>query len=130
MQASMLMTLISQIIRILGDEAMKEFALFVFQWVRDEAKDGIFAKEADWILPICETGFVSLQHPQGQVPGVVLGHLITSILSEIGSLDIIDIIVSWIEEKAKSTDTKFDDLLLMPLCKTIRMAYNIPAKTK
>lgn len=49
-----------------------------------------------------------------------------SMLSPALLVEFVDMGLDWIEDKVKDTSNDLDDKLVLPLCNTIRTAFNIP----
>ena len=125
MQAVILISLMKKLISFFGEDALKEFATMALTFIKEKAESSDNKYDDTFLIPACIAAEKSLMVPGTDVIGVLLEQIMLMLKG--GAMkEFADKMLDWIEDKAKSTDTKYDDMILLPMTATIRAAFNIP----
>lgn len=125
LQAMIISNVFGKIMSVFNNDAVKEFALYIITWLEEKAQSTDNKYDDAFLIPAMVAFRSALEVPDSDVVATLISEFMKMVDSGVFK-EMADAMLDWLEDKALSTDTKYDDMIVIPLCNTVRAAFDIP----
>jgi len=129
MYRQMLTGVVTVLLNLLSSELFKKFTDVIFKFAEDYVLETKSLVDDKMVLPILASMRNSMAIPTGTDVKTLFPSLIEMLFSLFDSnllKEFADKILDFAEDYVLGTKSEIDDLLILPLCKLIRVTFDIP----